>query len=380
MSDTLNDMRTRIPPLDQDDITNWLLDIKVVLMGKKRAHLALDNPRPEWNNEGVAMLQGAAALRRYDENLKEEQTDWDERNDISVSAIMESAQGPNCLEAKQLIKEKLSQGNTARQITAALVARFDSNDPRVVNALMKNWTHLDKIRGEKATSYITRLNEKRSELAKKGKVFTNGELVGRLLDGLAGDETYAANVAAMHTIPNLQYEEAVKQLRYKDTVDGLSKTTVAALTSAKSMAKPTATNQGQTNTGKVTCQICSKPGHSARICHFRHKTPDKNTQQQKQGQKRRDAPRDMSKVKCYNCNKMGHFADKCNLPDKRKTSNSSNSNTNSDEHSNKKQRTNQGTRVSFDDDVTPLIFKLLVKANNCFLWGKLPWALYLTKF
>ena len=64
----------------------------------------------------------------------------------------------------------------------AFVERFDGNDLRVLNEMMKNWTQLDKLPGEKATLYITRLNEKRGELAKKRKVFTNGELVDRLLD------------------------------------------------------------------------------------------------------------------------------------------------------------------------------------------------------
>ena len=136
-------------------------------MGRKRAHLALTEPRPELNEEEAAGL-GAAALRRYQEKLQEEQDTWDERNDISVSALMESAKGPNCLEAKQIIKDLLSEGKLGKEITDALVERFDSHDPRVVNAMMRNWTHLDLIPGENATSYITRLNEKRGELSKKG--------------------------------------------------------------------------------------------------------------------------------------------------------------------------------------------------------------------
>ena len=351
MSDTLADLKSKIPPLDQDDITNWLLELKVVLMGKKRAHLAINNPRP-LRNDAEADALGPAALRRYEEQLKDDQDDWDERNDIAMSALMESANGPNSLEAKQIIKAQLIEGKTSKEITEALVNRFDSNDPRVVNALMKNWSQLLKVPGEKATSYITRLNEKRTELAKKGKVFTNGELVGRLLDGIAGDEKYAANVAAMNTIPNLQFDEAVKQLRYKDIVDGINenepKPTVVAFSSAKSSTN----TRLKSGTGeKIVCQICTKPGHSAAKCHWRNKPNPQTNQPPRQNQQKRSGKRDVSKDKCFNCNKIGHHGKDCTQPDRRKTGGSSNTGT--DGPNQKKQKTtNNGPRVSFDDDIT----------------------------
>ena len=91
--------------------------------------------------------------------------------------------------------------------------RFDTNDLRVVNDMMKHFAKIKLIRPETTTSVINRLNETKSELAKKGKVFINGELVGRLLDALTGDDRYDANVAALNTLPNVSYEDAVTQLR-----------------------------------------------------------------------------------------------------------------------------------------------------------------------
>ena len=130
--------------------------------------------------------------------------------------------------------------------------------------MLKHWASMRKASREKATSFITRLNEARNELLKKRKEFTNGELVGRLLDGLPGENEYQANVAAMYTIPNLQFEEAVRHLRYKDIVDGLGGEETKMKTVAYTYVKKTC---GET---KVTCQICNKPGHKAPDCWFKN--------------------------------------------------------------------------------------------------------------
>ena len=153
MSDTLTDLKSRVPPLDQENITNWLIDFKAVLMGKKRSHLILINPRPVRDDAHAANLS-PAALRRYEEKLQDDQEEWDERNDIALSTLMQSCNGPNCVEGKQIIKDLLVMGNTANQITSALVNRFDTNDPRVVNAMMKHFAEIKIVSQEKATSVI----------------------------------------------------------------------------------------------------------------------------------------------------------------------------------------------------------------------------------
>ena len=134
MSDTLTDLKSRIPPLDQESRTNWLIEFRAVLLEKKRSHLILINPRPVRDDAHAANLS-PAALRRYEEKLMDDQEEWDERDDIALSALMESCNGPNYVEEKQIIKDLITMGNTAHQITSALVNRFDTNDPRVVNAM-----------------------------------------------------------------------------------------------------------------------------------------------------------------------------------------------------------------------------------------------------
>ena len=151
LSDTLTEWKSRIPPLDQNNITNWLVDLRAVLMGKKRAHLVLIHPRRMRDNEHAVNL-GPAAQRRYDEKLEEDQEEWDERNDIALCALMESDDGPESVEGKQIIKDMLMQGRNASQITSVLVDRFDTQGPRVINAMMKHFAEIKLIRPENSTS------------------------------------------------------------------------------------------------------------------------------------------------------------------------------------------------------------------------------------
>ena len=160
-------------------------------MGYKRAHLVLKDKRPELNETKVAELAATPTrLRHYNEEVKEQQEDWDERNDIVRSRLLESVKDPENSEAKQMIYAGIKKGDTAAKICEDLVKRFDSTDHRVINAAIKRFTAMKAAPGEKATSYITRLKEQQEDLKQKGKEFSDGEMVGRLLDGLKGHPTY----------------------------------------------------------------------------------------------------------------------------------------------------------------------------------------------
>ena len=302
--------KTYVPALDQDNIANWLdEDLTGYLMGRKRAHLALTSERPKIIDEEMEAHRTQTERNKYKEKVETAQELWDERNDLCIWAMLESSKHPNCLEANQIIKEQLKAGKTSKDITAALRDRFDSKDPRVVNALMSRWTTNRLISGEKATSLIIRLNAGRQELEKKGKKFDNGEMVGRLLDALGGEPRYAANVAAMHTIKDLKYEDAVAQLRNIDIVEGLRDGVVTTETAALTVRK-----SNQTKNSTVKCQICEKPGHTAKKCYWRNKN---QTDQPPIDPKSQQTTTPTTDIKCYNCGKRGHFAKNCHKPDRR---------------------------------------------------------------
>ena len=342
--------KTYVPALDQDNIANWLdEDLTGYLMGRKRAHLALNSDRPKINEEVLDGYRSPKEKNKYKEKVEAAQEFWDERNDLCIWAMLESSKHPNCLESNQIIKAKLKEGKTSKEITEALRERFDSKDPRVVNDLMSKWTNNQLFKGEKATSLVIRLNAGRKELEKKGKKF--GEMVGRLLDALGSEPRYAANVAAMHTIKDLKYEDAVAQLRNIDIVEGLRAEQRTVETAALTVRRPS-----NKSTTVVKCQICDKGGHTAKNCYWRGNKQDNKTQN---GNKTQQNNSTVKNDKCYNCGKRGHHAKQCHLPDKR-LRNSGQTNTTGDkrqseEKSNglnsKKARTNNsGGRGNFDSN------------------------------
>ena len=140
MSDEPTNEKCKVPQLNEHEITDWLDEFKGYLMRHKRAHLAVENARPVRIDGKVAELSAGAnpetALRRYLADIKEQQEDWNERNDIAKSNLMESTTDARNSEARQIIFDNFKNNLSAKEICSALVARFDSVDPRVINAVI----------------------------------------------------------------------------------------------------------------------------------------------------------------------------------------------------------------------------------------------------
>jgi len=316
MSDETNYEKNKVPEFNEHGITDWLDEFKGFLMRHKRAHLAFSVERPEEDPDEVARLTNAnaeATLRRYRLDIKDDQAEWDERNETTISYLMECTKGESHAEAHRMILDHLKDKKVSKEIAEALTTRFDSVDPRVVNAVIKKWSSLKIIPGERATSFITRLQEVQENLRKKGKTYTDGELVGRLLEGLDGEPRYAMIVAAMETVKGLTWEAATEQLRTKDTKDfldgdGTSETAAMARSSSAPSAPPR--NGG----GNNVCQICKKSGHIATTCRWRNESRehgDRGSNKDKKDKKKK-------KIKCFNCGGMGHYANECRKADTRK--------------------------------------------------------------
>ena len=252
---------TKAPELRRHGIQTWAEEFRGYLMGYKRSHLALRDPRPIVNEDTVDELTGhAAKLRRYEDDIKEQQKDWDDRNDIVRSKMLECTKDADNSEARQLIFEGIKDDKTASEILETLIKRFDCTDARVINAAIKHFSSMKAAPSEKATSFITRLREQQEKLRQKGKTFTDGELVGRLLEGLKDNPAYAMNIAALETVKDLTFSNAVSQLQTKDEADaayGGGTETVAVAYSTT----PTAPDEPNKRKQSIICQICKKGGH-----------------------------------------------------------------------------------------------------------------------
>lgn len=313
-------------------------------MGYKRAHLALSTAKPKTDQAKLDALiaSGSAVKRRkYEKDIKDEQDDWMERNDIVISRLIECAKGQENTEAKQIIMDMNKDDKTAKEICDALMARFDSVDARVVNASVKRFASMRAAQGEKATSYITRLKEAKQLLQQKGKVFSDGELVGRLLDGLSGIAEYEMTVAALETVKGLRFEDAVEHLQTKDeTIEAVDDNRNApqeiAAVAVTSSRNPT---PAHISASADVCQICKKRGHTANKCHHRYKgNPVEKNQKHGQGGGKN---KDKKDVECYNCGKKGHYARDCRLP-KRNSGDKEKTPPNKQEPDSKRRKQNNG--------------------------------------
>lgn len=343
MSDEPTNEKCRIPQLREHGITDWLDEFKGYLMRHKRAHLAIDSTRPQRNDAKVAELAAGlnpeTALRRYLADLKEQQEDWDERNDIAISNLIESTKEASNSEARQIIFDNFKNNLSAKEICNMLIKRFDSVDPRVVNAMIRRWTSLKIIPGERATSFITRLNEVKENLRKKGKTYTDGELVGRLLEGLKDESRYAMSVAAMETVKGLTWEDAVTQLQTKDTAEFVEPD-AGTETAAMATAYAPSSRSGE-GSGDDKCQICKKSGHLASKCRFRYDKKEEKADKGKRKDNSNFKEKNKKNIKCFNCGKQGHYANECRLPDKRKADDTKKrKHGDTDESENKRAKTN----------------------------------------
>ena len=274
---------TKAPELRRYGIQTWVEEFKGYLMGNKRSHLSLRDPRPTADEDTLDELASQGAkLRRYEEEIKESQKEWDERNDIVRSKLLECTIDPDNSEARQLVFEGIKNDKTAIEILEILIKRFDYTDTRVINAAIKKFTSMKAASGEKATSFITRLKEQQEQLRQKGKTFDDGELVGRLLEGLKDNPTYSMNIAALETVKNLTFKDAIEQLQTKDEADAAAGVTTETVAVAYSTT-PTAPAESNKREQPMTCQICKKIGHSAIYCRFRNKKA-KESNRRKEGE------------------------------------------------------------------------------------------------
>ena len=209
---------------------------------------------------------------------------------------------------------------TAKEIFVDLETEYNNADNiMLILQAKQEFNNLEFAGNETATSFIMRILEAKQALAILGQVVSdNTDCLGVLLNAMDKSGKFDSLSAA------LRAKGAVTWLDAKTTVLAAESTIRGNQQEKANLARPKPKNTGtvtgdrnrqKQDSGEIVCQICEKPGHSAKKCYHRFKGADEH---QANGSEKRNKytadkdKKDMSEVECFKCHQMGHFASNCN--------------------------------------------------------------------
>lgn len=268
------------PKFSKTGYHTWRSKLNSFLRGRNQAHLVLSTNRP------------AATLRGGDDRR-----DWDVKNDIALSHLAETVDGPENRAAERIVLSMTEDNKTAKQIIDALKDKFFIEDNHVRIHAYNQLANAAFLPNEKGVSFISRLEDMKTNIENLGReVDDDTEMLGQLMAAMNKDKRFEITLAAMKTQPLITWSKAVEMISTQIGDDDPTPVEHAKLSI--------------TPDEKLTCQICGKRNHSAKKCHFRYKRqedpkPDKNSAKKK---------KDKANITCFRCQKKGHYSNEC--PDK----------------------------------------------------------------
>lgn len=294
-----------VPVMTKNGIQHFRRNFSAYLMKDKSSHKALTEDRPPAGG-GVA-----------GEKLREA---WSERNDIACSYLVEACSGPDNLGPKLIVMDALNQPvpQTAREIFTTLEMEYNNNENiMVILQAKKEFNNLQFAGEETATSFIMRILEAKQELAILGQVVSdNIDCLGVLLGAMDTSGKFDSLSAALRAKGAVTWAEAKATVQAAESTMGKMKEKAQFAQGAK--PKPKYPKPVTGNRSGENCQICDKPGHSAKKCFSRFKGYDEqkakaSNKSSNPGYKNKSdkGKKDLSNVECYHCHKKGHYANDC---------------------------------------------------------------------
>lgn len=287
MEEEKDNRSTKVPQFRQDDPHRWFAEFTGYLMRHNMAHLTLTLPKPR----SVDTNQDMSAA-------------WEKRNAIAMSYLQEAVNAPHNRSAKAIVFASTNKEKTAKQLCETLIGEFFIKDSRIIHAAQTNFTTLTLLPNEKATSFITRLEEGREQLERHGKTLDEEvDMVGRLIAGIEEDSRYASLASALKLKGKLQWREACRLIQAEELARGPT-------THPKSETAKVAVAQGYSATGfdrDTVCQICKKTGHTADRCFHRLKDNNFNKSRNDFNNKQNSG----KDITCFYCKKKGHKSFDC---------------------------------------------------------------------
>ena len=274
--------RSKVPQFKKEDPHGWRQEFTGYMRRHNMAHLALTLNKPTGQD-----------------NL----ATWEKKNSMCISYLQEAVNQPENRGPKSIVFAHENRNKTAKELCDILTTKYHVKDPRAIHAAQESFHGLRLLDGEKATSFITRIEEGREVLRRLGKTLDEEiDLVGRLITGMEKDTRYAALSNALKLQTQLTWDGACKAVEAEDRMHPDPATVPEA-------AKIAITQSGKPTQPIGNCQLCGKDNHIAKTCHFRYKR-DGDNQGSGQGGKNKQSG-GQKEITCFYCKKKGHKSFDC---------------------------------------------------------------------
>ena len=208
-----------VPEFDESNFRNWKTHFRSYLITKDRAHRALDEPRPQVDDEELNYRReyddhhGTRRAAKYERRVAHDARKWDLRNENVYAALLRSVK--HHVEANLLASAtKFGEGCA---LWTRLVQRFEPKDQTILQAELAKFNRLEQNPNEKATDFVTRIETSRQILAGFDFVVNpNVEMLNRVKHGLTSPE-YDSFRMALFMVDDLTWDKAVSKIKAFDT-------------------------------------------------------------------------------------------------------------------------------------------------------------------
>jgi hypothetical protein len=193
---TTTDNTSRFPFFEEENFNGWRVQFNSHLMGKSRAHLALNHPRP-----ADLPLNATAAQRRTHDALR---NTWDERNEIAFSELMCACRK----NPKTKALSEMEQFDSAAALMERLSARFALTDQATKAMYHAQFHGIRQMAGETGTAYLDRLNKAAHNLRVLGEPVSDSAKMSKLVSSSQDNPEYQALARSIYSTPDMTFDKA----------------------------------------------------------------------------------------------------------------------------------------------------------------------------
>ena len=308
---THTDNSSKAPRFQEHNFKVWKKFFISFLMRMNRAHQVLINSYPQTiqDIDPNTPPSQTAMTSAQAKKLTKAQQDWETRNEVAYSYLMEVCNAHD----KASTIAALYEGSNAKELLEILEERFLNIEKNTVQAELTKFNSMEIASFQDGPGFIDAIEKQAKVLETLGKPVTDDDKLTRLKEGLC-DRRYMQLVHSMYTTPSLTYATACSLVKgYANTSFG--KKAMRQASGNVEASREDGANIAETNNKaynakrqKVRCKKCNRLGHYAKECRSpQHITKDRHKKRYTQGRGDKFTP------KCAACDKSGHKTKDCRL-------------------------------------------------------------------